>query len=117
MAGGVPRVVVLISHQMGGYHAQFDNAGRGRYRGLLSSSAAGFDGNHVTIIDDPATPVNELLSMSFSQISADGNRYIASGSFTVTGVFDDSSDFSSPLATLVSASSSNTTGSANSTIK
>jgi len=53
----------------------------------------------VTIVDDPATPQNEPLSMYFSQVSGDGNRYIASGSFTVTGVFDDSSDFSSPLAT------------------
>ena len=54
----------------------------------------------VEIVDNPATPLlNELLMMYFSQVSGDGNRYIASGTFTVTGVFDDSSDFSSPLAT------------------
>ncbi len=54
----------------------------------------------VEIVDDPATtPLNELLMMYFSRVSGDGNRYIASGTFTVTGVFDDSSDFSSPLAT------------------
>ena len=54
----------------------------------------------VTIVDDPATPLlNELLMMYFTQVSGDGNRFIASGTFTVNGVFDDSSDFSSPLAT------------------
>jgi hypothetical protein len=53
----------------------------------------------VTIIDDPATPENEFLLNWFSQVSGDGNRYIASGTFTVTGLFDDNSDFSSPLTT------------------
>jgi len=57
----------------------------------------------VTIIDNPATPENEALLMYFSQVSADGNRYIVSGTFTTTGVFDDSSDFSSPLATFSNA--------------
>ena len=53
----------------------------------------------VTIIDDPGTSLNELLTMYLSSVSADGNRYVASGTLTVTGIFDDDSDFSSPLAT------------------
>lgn len=57
----------------------------------------------VTIINDPVTPLDEALWLYFTQVSADGNRYIASGSFTVTGVFDDNSDFSSPLATFSNA--------------
>jgi len=57
----------------------------------------------VKIVDDPSTPQNEALLSHFSQISADGNRYIASGTFTTTGVFDDNSDFSSPLATFSNA--------------
>lgn len=57
----------------------------------------------VTIINNPATPIDEALLLYFTQVSADGNRYIANGSFTVTGVFDDNSDFSSPLATFSNA--------------
>jgi len=57
----------------------------------------------VTIVDDPSTPQNEALLMHFWQISADGNRYIVSGTFTTTGVFDDNSNFSSPLATFSNA--------------
>jgi len=53
----------------------------------------------VTIIDDPSTPGNEALLNWFSSVSGDGNRYIASGSFTASGAFDDNSDYSSPLAT------------------
>ena len=53
----------------------------------------------VTIVDNPGTPMDESLLMHFSQVSGDGNRYIASGSFTVAGLFDDTSDFSSPLVT------------------
>jgi len=53
----------------------------------------------VEIVDDPGTSLDETLLMYFSQVSGDGNRYIASGTFTVSGVFDDDSDFSSPLAT------------------
>jgi len=54
----------------------------------------------VTIVDDPATLGNEALLNFFNRVSWDGNRYIASGSFTVTGVFDDNADFSSPLFTI-----------------
>ena len=57
----------------------------------------------VTIINDPATSQDEAVLNWISAVSADGNRFIASGSFTVTGVFDDSSDFSSPLATFSNA--------------
>jgi len=57
----------------------------------------------VTIVDDPSTPSNEALLMHFSQVSADGDRSISSGTFTTTGVFDDNSDFSSPLATFSNA--------------
>ena len=53
----------------------------------------------VEIVDDPGTSQDETLLMYFSQVSGDGDRYIASGTFTVSGVFDDDSDFSSPLAT------------------
>lgn len=57
----------------------------------------------VTIINDPGTPQDEAVLNWISSVSADGNRYIASGSFTVTGIFDDTSDFSSPLATFSNA--------------
>jgi hypothetical protein len=53
----------------------------------------------VEIVDDPGTSQDESLLMYFSQVSGDGDRYIVSGTFTVSGVFDDDSDFSSPLAT------------------
>jgi hypothetical protein len=53
----------------------------------------------VEIVDDPGTVPDETLLMYFSQVSGDGDRYIVSGTFTVSGVFDDDSDFSSPLAT------------------
>lgn len=53
----------------------------------------------VTIVDDPITPGDEALLMRFGQVSGDGNRFIASGTFAVTWVFDDNSDFSSPLVT------------------
>jgi hypothetical protein len=53
----------------------------------------------VEIVDDPGTSQDESLLMYFSQVSGDGDRYIASGTFTVSGIFDDDSDFSSPLAT------------------
>jgi len=54
----------------------------------------------VTIINNPATPQNEAVLNSFGSIDWDGNRYIASGTFTVTGVFDDNSNFSSPFLTI-----------------
>jgi hypothetical protein len=53
----------------------------------------------VTIVDDPSTSGDEALLNWFSSVSGDGNRFIASGTFTVSGVFDDTSDYSSPLAT------------------
>lgn len=53
----------------------------------------------VTIVDDPSTPLNEPLLLYFTGVSGDGNRFIASGSFTASGVFDDNSDFLSPLTT------------------
>lgn len=54
----------------------------------------------VTIVDDPATIPNETLLNFFNRVSWDGNRFIASGTFTVTGVFDDNADFLSPLFTI-----------------
>lgn len=53
----------------------------------------------VTIVDDPATAFNDPLLLYFTGVSGDGNRFIASGSFTASGVFDDNSDFLSPLTT------------------
>jgi hypothetical protein len=53
----------------------------------------------VTIVDDPGTSFNDPLLLYFTSVSGDGNRFIASGSFTASGTFDDNSDFLSPLTT------------------
>jgi hypothetical protein len=53
----------------------------------------------VTVVDDPSTPENEDVLNFIARVSATADLFIADGTFTVAGVFDDSSDFSSPLAT------------------
>lgn len=53
----------------------------------------------VAVVDDPGTPANEAQLMCFEEVSGTGVRTIQGGTFTVTGLFDDNGDFSSPVVT------------------